>query len=214
MSTDLALDQVRPLSRDDAQRLTAEIRHALGSAILGLQLAREGRADTALGYPTWHEYVEAEFGDLRELRLPVVERRALATSMHGAGLSYRQIRDKLDVSLGTIRNDIGRPADEPPADVVQLRPAVLPAPTGRVYVQAAEWLRRAAAGLIPDVVDGLTLVELARVAGWTEGKASGALSYLRAPSRGLAVRVDDRRADQRVHVLTELGSVLLETPVA
>jgi hypothetical protein len=42
-------------------------------------------------------------------------------------------------------------------------------------------------------------VELAKAAGWTEGKASGALSDVR--HRGLAVRLEERRAGQRVDVV-------------
>jgi predicted transcriptional regulator len=78
--------------------------------------------------------------------------------------------------------------------VVKDRPEPLPAPSGKRYQQAAEYLRRAGDR-------GLTLVELAKVSGWTEGAASGVLSDVRR--RGLAVRTEDRRAGQRVHLATE-----------
>mgnify|MGYP002778960310 FL=1 len=82
--------------------------------------------------------------------------------------------------------------------VVPLRPAVepLPAPTGRLWEQAAEHLRRRGE-------QGLTLVELADVMGVSEGSASGLLSYLLSPRKRLVVRLEVRRADQRVHVAVQ-----------
>lgn len=192
MAADLALVQPA-LTPDAAGRLTAEIRSHLGSAIIKLQQAREGQADVALGYDSWHQYVETEFGDLRELRLPVLERRALVASMRSDALPVRAIADRLGVSVGTVHSDLPETLERKPAGLRVVREQ-LPVPTGRVYEQTVEWLRRHPAGL--------TLVELAAVAGWTEGKSSGALSDVRC--RGLAVRTEDRRAGQRVHLLIEV----------
>ena len=177
------------LSPIGARRLTDEIRAHLGSALVKLAQAREGGADAVLGYATWHAYVEAEFGDLRELRLPLEERRALVASMTDAGLSVREIVGKIGFSNGTVHAD--QVATGRTETVPQLRAVPLPAPTGKVYEQAYEWLRRQADR-------GLTLVELAAETGWTEGKASGALSYLQA--RGLAQRTETRRLNQRAFV--------------
>lgn len=174
-----------------ARRLTDQIRHHLGSAITKLTQAREGGADTALGYDTWHAYVEAEFGDLRELRLPVVERRALVNSMRAVDppMPVRAIAGKLGVSVGTVHGDL--PETQQRATVTPLREAPQPAPTGRVYEQAAEYLRRQGER-------GLTRLELAMEAGWTEGRAGGAL--VDTVRVGLGARADVWRAGQRVFV--------------
>jgi hypothetical protein len=149
-------------------------------------------AHTRRGFEHWHGYVLSRFGDLlRLLRLPDEERVALVQSMSGAtaehpkGMPVREQAKLLGVAPGTVQSDrraLG-------LVVVKDRPEPLPAPAGKVWQQAAEHLRRAGDR-------GLTLVELAAVAKWTEGKASGALSDVRR--RGLAVRTEDRRAGQRV----------------
>lgn len=191
----------RTVAEERAQRIRSLFGAALGYANLALEelaAAREARDDVTLGFPTWHEFVAWLIGgDLRNLRLhnqpqALAERKALAQSMREAGMTYRPIADALGVSLGSVRNDLGvaRPKVEPVAP--------LPAPTGPVWAQALEWLRRHP--------EGLTYVELARVAGWTEGKASGALAYLgpataKHPQRkGLAVRTEQWRGGIRVHI--------------
>lgn len=167
----------------------------------------------ALGFDSFHAWAEYVVGDLAALRLTSVPeaigvRQALVRSLRADGAAQAAIVRRLGVSAGTVRNDL-RDDDPAPERIVgadgrsrQARTAVapsapLPAPAGRVWQQAAEWLRRHPAGL--------TLVELARVAGWTEGKASGALSDVRR--RGMAVRVDDRRLGQRVHLHAVAGEV-------
>lgn len=172
-------DRPLHLTAAGARRLTDEIRHHLGTAIVKLQAAREGGAHEVLGYPSWHAYVEAEFGDLRELRLPVVERRALAQSMHDGGMSYRQIRDKLDVSLGTIRNDIGSPVIE--GEVVQLHSDPDPDPFEGMS-RADEVVARVRA----QGDRGLTCRELVLESGLHHGQASGALSRVARQGRVLA----------------------------
>lgn len=219
------------LSPAAIERLELDTRADLISALTNLERLRAGSAHVVAGFPDWHDYVLARFGDLLDqLRMPIAERRELVLRLRRGdgvkGMSQRAIAAKLGVGLGTVSEDIaelrrdGRLVDEP-AKVTsgdgrdrpsrgESRPGVaatvavavpLPAPAGRVYQQAAEWLRR--------TDGGLTLVELAAVAGWTEGKASGALSYLTHPSRALAVRLEEERAGQRVHVLTAAGRGML-----
>lgn len=218
------------LSASDVERLELDARADLISAVATIARLRDGSAHVVAGYVTWGEYLLARFGDLlAELYLAPVDRQAAVLRLRLDRLSQRAIAAKLGVALGTVSADLrvlreaGQLDDEPTTVVSgdgRDRPArgasqpdtgalvataaqleLLP-PTGRVYQQAAEWLRRAGDA-------GLTLVELAEVAGWTEGKASGALSYLTAPARALAVRLDDERAAQRVHVLTAAGRVML-----
>jgi hypothetical protein len=131
--------------------------------------------------------------------------------MRAAVTPTRAIRERLGVSSYAVQEAL-RAADPAPERLVGAdgrqraartgaRPVVepLPAPGGRVWQQAAEWLRRHP--------EGLTLVELARVASWSEGKASGALTDL-VRVRGLAVRTEERRAGMRVHRHAIAGEVV------
>jgi len=95
------------LSREDAQELTVSIRRNLRGALEGLATAREQRAWAALGYPTWHDYCEQEFGSLAELALPVQERVALVVSMSTAQppMPTRTIAERLGVSASTVSTD-------------------------------------------------------------------------------------------------------------
>lgn len=218
------------------EALELSVRGDLLTAVDTLERLRAGSAHLVAGFVEWPEYVIDRFGDLLA-RLKMVgdqaaDRRALVRALRRGTegrrpMSQRSIAAKLGVGLGTVSEDLaflrrtGQLDDEPvkvasadgrdrPArgdarpDGDPTPPAVvpLPVPAGRVYQQAAEWLRRHDGGL--------TLVELAAVAGWNEGKASGALSYLTASSRGLAVRLEDKRAGQRVHLLTDLGRAMLD----
>ncbi len=87
------------------------------------------------------------------------------------------------------RHPAGTPARQRPAA----------AATGHVWEQGGRVAAPRPGRKAEGIRDGLTLVELAKAAGWTEGKASGALSDVR--HRGLAVRLEERRAGQRVDVV-------------
>lgn len=188
------------LGLDELEQLELTVDVGLGAALDALVELRRRAAHLTRGYGLWHEYVLARFGEaLARLRLPEGERLALVQSMstptaeHRHGMPVRAQAERLGVSPGTVQTDkraLGLAPERRP------RPQPLPAPSGKVYEQAAEHLRRAGDR-------GLTLVELARRSGWTEGKASGALTDV--VRRGLAVRVEDRRAGQRVHVAVQDG---------
>ena len=186
-----------PTALAEVEHLELTVDAGLGAALDALVALRAMGAHALRGHALWHEYVLARFGDaLARLRLPDGERLALVQSMctptaeHKRGMPVRAQAAALGVAVGSVQNDkraLGlAPAPKP-------RPEPLLAPTGRVWEQAVEWLRRHPGGL--------TLVELAKAAGWTEGKASGALTDV--VRRGLAVRTEERRLNQRVHVLAE-----------
>lgn len=199
-------EYVAPLTLDEIEAEVAAIRSELVSPLLRLgRLRAAGAHLTAFGPSiTWHEAVERWLGDLGSLRLQgspeaIAERDALVRSMRAAGATTRVVRERLGISAYAVQQAIAQ--DDPAPERITgadgasrssrgTRREMLPAPEGRVWEQAAEWLRRHPGGL--------TLVELARVAGWTEGKASGALSDVRR--RGLAVRTEERRDGQRVHL--------------
>lgn len=199
-----AIGAARPMTAAEVDQLVAEVRGALALSLRGLAELRGADAHLIAGFATWHEACEVWFGDLRALRLSgsaeaVAEREALIWSMREAGSPTRAIRDALGVSADSVSKALAKRDPAPPVLVGAdgaARPsrtgrrAPVEAPSGRVWQQAVAWLLRSP--------EGLTLVELARVAGWTEGKASGALSDVRR--RGLAVRVEARRDGQRVHL--------------
>ncbi len=208
-------EYVAPLTLAEIDAEVEAIRAELVRPLQRLARLRAAGAHLTAGYSTWHEAVEAWLGDLQALRLTgspeaVAEREALVWSMREQGAATRAIRERLGVSSYAVSEAL-RKLDPAPERIEgadgrsrssrtgrQQPVDELPAPEGRVWQVAAEWLRRHPAGL--------TLVELARVAGWTEGKASGALSDL-VRVRGLAVRLEDRRDGQRVHVHAIAGEV-------
>lgn len=183
----------------------AEVRTALQVSLTGLAELRAADAHHVAFGPnySWALACELWFGDLRALRLSGseaarTEREHLIWSLREDGATTRAIRDRLDVSAYAVQEAL-RKLDPAPERVTGADGAQRPARTGRVerpaaptghkWQQAAVWLGRA--------TDGLTLAELAEVAGWSEGSASGVLSDLRR--RGLAVRGEDRRGGMRVH---------------
>jgi len=183
-------------------RLECTVDTGLAAAIDALAALRSMGAHALRGYATHGEYLLARFGDaLRRLRLDrddhlaVVDYLGRPHGERGKPKPVRDIADLLGVSSSTAQNYRRELGLAPP---VAPRPEPQPAPTGRVWQQTVEWLRRHPGGL--------TLVELARVANWTEGKSSGALSDV--VRRGLAVRLEDRRAGQRVHVLSNVGATV------
>ena len=193
------LHAVPDLPDADLDALEQAVDNGLATAIDALAALRRRNAHTDRGYGTWGEYLVARFGDaLRRLRLDredhlaVVDYLARPHGEDGKPTPVRQIADALGIAVNTVqghREALG-------LRVAKDRPEPLPAPSGKRYQQAAEYLRRAGDR-------GLTLVELAKVSGWTEGAASGVLTDVRR--RGLAQRTEDRRAGQRVHYATEAG---------
>jgi hypothetical protein len=174
------------LTADEARDRTDAIRADLQGAVTGIRYAIQDGIPAALGYDSPWSWADAEFGDLlRELKLPKAVRLELVESM-GDDVSVRQAADRLGVSPQTIQADRAKLGKVIPIGPRQPAQA---APAGRKYEQAAEYLRRAE--------DGLTLVELARVTGWTEGSASGVLTDV--IRRHLARRVEDKRDGQRIH---------------
>lgn len=164
------------LTRRKAQQLTDQIRQDLTGAVIGLQLAREGHAHLALGYEHWHDYCISEFGDIKELRLPVAERRALVASMCDAGLSVRDIRNRIGFSVGTIQGD--RQALGYAQQPVEIAPEPEPEPIGHLpkTEQIVVLIAR-------EDSKGLTCREIELITGWHHGVSSGPLSRSARPGR-------------------------------
>jgi hypothetical protein len=187
------------LSAVEVAEHEAATRADLSGAVTHLTILRDGGAAELSGFDSWGAYVVARFGDLlAELRLAVEDRRAVIHALRGEGRSMASVARELRVSEDTVARDLlvtGDPAPEritsADGSVRKARTGRAEPPAGKLWQQAAELLRRRGDR-------GVTLVELARAMKITEGSASGLLSYLRG--KGLAVRTEERRAAQRVHV--------------
>lgn len=199
-----AIAAARPLSLAEIDAEVAAIRAELARPLARLALLREAGAHlTAFGPDTrWHEACERWFGDLADLPLRstaagITEREELIWSMREAGESSRAIRDRLGVGSSAVSAALAK-RDPAPETVTGQDGSVRAARTGRKE-KAAPAGRKWQQGLLHlrQAADGLTLAELARVSGWTEGSASGVLSDLLR--RSAAVRSEDRRDGMRVH---------------
>jgi hypothetical protein len=187
-----------------ARRLTDEIRGNLAAAAVGLQVAEEGQAHTALGYAHFHEYCLAEFGDIRELRLPVATRRALVRSMCDAGLSVTDMVKALGFSRGTIQADriaVGASDAKPTGQVVPLHE-----PEANPYAGLSQ-PREALARVAAQADRGLTCRELEHETGWLHQSASPALRKIER--RGWVARDGRLRGGFGVYVVTDLGRATL-----
>lgn len=100
-----------PLTREEATLLTNQIQKAITLAWDLIVRAYRGRAWAALGYNTWDQYCEGEFGHSR-LSLPAEERRHAVRSLRENGLSTRAIASATGVTHTTIRNDLERSGGE------------------------------------------------------------------------------------------------------
>lgn len=94
-----------PLSTADARALTDRIRVNLdGLWEMVIEAFKRG-AHRALGYASWDEYCEIEFGSNR-IRLPREERQDTVRSMREAGLSIRAIQSATGAAKSTVEADL------------------------------------------------------------------------------------------------------------
>jgi hypothetical protein len=194
------------LTRRKAQELTDSIRRDLTGAVIGMQLAREGHAHLALGYSDWHTYVIEEFGDIRELRLPVAERRALVASMCETGASVTDIVKTIGFSRGTVQADrvaLGLSAGQATGRVIDLHE-----PEPNPYAGLSQ-PREALARVAAQADRGLTCRELEQETGWLHQSASPALR--KVERRGWVARDGRIRLGFGVYVLTALGQAVLDS---
>ena len=105
-----------PLSQAaQARQLTEKIRGAVERTWQLIEQAYETRAWHALGYRTWDEYCDREFGTTR-MRLPREERREVVASMRERGMSTRAIASATGVARNTIKSELRQVGQvDPPA---------------------------------------------------------------------------------------------------
>ncbi|WP_405759525.1 hypothetical protein OG234_13550 [Streptomyces sp. NBC_01420] len=98
------------LTETDARALTDRIRTAVEDVWSLIKEAYTSRAWSALGYPAWDAYVEAEFRTAH-LALPKEDRAQTVQSLREAGMSVRAISAATGVSVGTVHGDLARCSD-------------------------------------------------------------------------------------------------------
>lgn len=154
--SDLAtVDQAR--ARADRIRASAV---AVADWLSDIRGAYASRDWEPLGYATWHDYLDGEFGAHR-IALPMEERREVVAVMSRAGMSTRAIAPALGVSVGTVHADRvstvqnrtdestdAAPTTDQPRTVHSLdgrsRPAVQPRPRQEPVTDSAPAVRNPA----------------------------------------------------------------------
>jgi hypothetical protein len=124
-------------ARARAERIRKGLRDYL-ETVAEFALAFE-RADwQVLGYPTWQDYLDGEYGADR-LRVPEIHRTQAVATLRQVGMSTRAIGSALGISKDTAAREVAAVAaetDDLPATVRSLdgreRPATRPAPAAQV----------------------------------------------------------------------------------
>jgi DNA-binding transcriptional regulator YiaG len=93
------------LSEAEARALTEKIKAAIEAAWQLIVEAYHKRADQALGYQSWDNYVLGEFGSA-PLRVPREDRPEMVRSLRANEMSLRAIAAVLGVSERTVRRDL------------------------------------------------------------------------------------------------------------
>lgn len=113
---DPAQRELQKYARARAGRIREGMRNYI--ATLGEIFAAWNDADwTVLGYTSWAEYVDAEFGAER-VRLPADQRKKAVEELRLAGMSTRAIGTTLGVNRSTVQKDIQVGGIHPPDEVL------------------------------------------------------------------------------------------------
>lgn len=103
-----------PMSKSEAWDLTDSIRtdletayDAIERAKVAIPIAKQRLAWQAMGYDSFEEYVDEEFGEVfQQLRIKVDDRMQLVDVLADSGMSNRQIAGTLGVGEATVRRDL------------------------------------------------------------------------------------------------------------
>jgi len=93
------------LSADDARAITDRIRLAVEATWELIAEAYQREVWTSLGYGSWDDYCQREFGSAR-IKLPREERPDVVGSLREAGLSQRAIAAATGVAQSTVHEDL------------------------------------------------------------------------------------------------------------
>lgn len=107
----------RAITAEQARSLTDRIKIAVDGTWELIKQVYTTRAWSVLGYETWDDYVDVEFGTVK-LRLPREDRQTAIKSLRDAGMSQRAIASAVGVSKTTVLSDLStgqkRPVEPPP----------------------------------------------------------------------------------------------------
>lgn len=113
MSVDIVSVQAADMNVLEARELTDRIRSAIESVDSLIVQAYKSRAWAALGYSSWDDYCDHEFGSSR-VRVPREERAERIASLRESGLSIRAIAAATGDGYGTISRELaGDPNGSP-----------------------------------------------------------------------------------------------------
>ena len=134
------------MTEAEARARVDRVKAAVATARDDLVSLWRERAWLSLGYLSWDELCDAEFGV--RMSLPRVERPAIVAGLRAEGMSTRAIGSALGMSEPTVRRDLSTAsydAVEPPARITGLdgrhRPAIVPrTPVERADVITGEVL--------------------------------------------------------------------------
>ncbi len=110
----IAADITRPrATEDEARARLVEIKRMAPTFVRALRKISDAYACRdweALGYATWKQYRDAEFGELLD-RTVTRERREAVAEMRATGMSVRDIAAVVRASVSTVHDDIARCSD-------------------------------------------------------------------------------------------------------
>ena len=121
------------LTAEEAQVLTRQIKEATEALWDMVKLAYTRRAWAALGYGSWDDYLDGEFGESR-LKLPREDRGEVIHSLRDAGLSIRAIASATGTGIGTVHRELDvvpEVIEEVEAEIMADEPAPEPTIQGR-----------------------------------------------------------------------------------
>lgn len=128
----MTAEVVHLIGEAEARERLARVRVSINAAAGDLAALYEGRAWLTLGFGSWDELCDHEFGGVR-VALPRDQRRETVGRLREAGMSTRAIGTAVGVSEGTIRSDLDqlRSSTQLPEAVTGLDGRVRPAKVTR-----------------------------------------------------------------------------------
>lgn len=197
------------LTAEQARELTDRMKSGLTHIWEIIVVAHRGRAWLALGYASWDQFIQREFGSMN-LQPPREEREQTITSLRDAGMSVRAIATATQLGRGTVSRaisspDAGVPVGTPDVDSSE---RLKPVDQARASIQGIDGKQYAAvrpknvndepAHPVPEeprVPDQVSIVdELGEDAG---DAASG--SVLEMPAAAGGIKLLDLDANERGH---------------
>lgn len=117
------------IGRDDALRLTADIRRRTEFLALTLLAAHDLGVFKTLGYHSWAEYVQAEFGMSRRRSYEILDQGRVVLGLraaaglvdvpHVSAYIASELKDGMNGITQRIRSEVKRNPDRPPMAIVQ-----------------------------------------------------------------------------------------------